>query len=399
MRIASLLAHSACAAFALSCSSGTDSLYTIADSAGVLVVNNRPGAQQRWVRIRIDSVPLFDVGGASDEPDLQFHQIVGATRLSDSRIVVANRSTSNVRYFGPRGTLLRVVGGPGEGPGRFRSLARLWRGQGDTVFVYDDALARLSKIDPTGEFVASYNIALANRRPRVVGALNDTLLLGYWRLPFSPEVRQGGVTRDSVFLVPLTLTGAPAGDSIGPLASGEYVLLPLRNGMSVATRAFGKGLRTAIADNRIAVGTQDTFIVSIYSFAGDLIRSVRLLRANPVVDESDIARYKKDWIGDIHDPRQAPHDFELMNAMTYPHEWPAHGSIEFDAIGNLWVRRPTTYRDSQPAWEVFDASGVWLGSAAVPLRFGVFEIGRDYILGRWRDQDDVEHVRLYELRR
>jgi hypothetical protein len=32
-----------------------------------------------------------------------------------------------------------------------------------------------------------------------------------------------------------------------------------------------------------------------------------------------------------------------------------------------------------------------------PARFTPFEIGPDYVLGVWRDADDVEHVQMYEL--
>jgi hypothetical protein len=33
----------------------------------------------------------------------------------------------------------------------------------------------------------------------------------------------------------------------------------------------------------------------------------------------------------------------------------------------------------------------------MPERFLVFAIGSDWVIGRWRDELDVEHVRLYEL--
>jgi hypothetical protein len=32
-----------------------------------------------------------------------------------------------------------------------------------------------------------------------------------------------------------------------------------------------------------------------------------------------------------------------------------------------------------------------------PPRFRIFQIGSDFMLGRWRDELDVDHVRMYEL--
>ena len=48
-------------------------------------------------------------------------------------------------------------------------------------------------------------------------------------------------------------------------------------------------------------------------------------------------------------------------------------------------------------WQGFGRDGKPAGSFLVPGRFRVFEIGRDYVLGKWWDELDVEHVQLYAL--
>jgi hypothetical protein len=35
----------------------------------------------------------------------------------------------------------------------------------------------------------------------------------------------------------------------------------------------------------------------------------------------------------------------------------------------------------------------------MPVRFAPHEIGADYVIGVWRDEDDVQYVRVYGLRR
>ena len=73
-------------------------------------------------------------------------------------------------------------------------------------------------------------------------------------------------------------------------------------------------------------------------------------------------------------------------------------AIRVDAVGNLWVQE---YRvpgdDVLPSWSVFDPEGVLLGQVALPSGFAPLDIGPDYLLGLWRDADDVEHVRMYDL--
>ena len=48
-------------------------------------------------------------------------------------------------------------------------------------------------------------------------------------------------------------------------------------------------------------------------------------------------------------------------------------------------------------WSVFDVEGFFLGRVTMPHEFSPLDIGPDYVLGLWRDEDDVEHVRMYEL--
>ncbi|HEX6938561.1 MAG TPA: hypothetical protein VF158_04055 [Longimicrobiales bacterium] len=40
-----------------------------------------------------------------------------------------------------------------------------------------------------------------------------------------------------------------------------------------------------------------------------------------------------------------------------------------------------------------------MASLAMPPRFHVAQIGRDHVIGVWRDELEVQHVRVYGLRR
>jgi hypothetical protein len=69
-----------------------------------------------------------------------------------------------------------------------------------------------------------------------------------------------------------------------------------------------------------------------------------------------------------------------------------------DAFGVLWVREPEHPGSEGPEqWIVFDTDGSLLGTVGMPRGFQVFQIGPDFVLGRARDDLDVEYIRLYEL--
>jgi hypothetical protein len=53
--------------------------------------------------------------------------------------------------------------------------------------------------------------------------------------------------------------------------------------------------------------------------------------------------------------------------------------------------------DAPSVWEIFEASGRFLGSLELPPRFEPFEIGGDYVLGVLKDELDIEHLQLLAL--
>jgi hypothetical protein len=55
--------------------------------------------------------------------------------------------------------------------------------------------------------------------------------------------------------------------------------------------------------------------------------------------------------------------------------------------------------DAERPWSVFTAAGHLAGTLLLPAGLGVTQIEEDFILGAWRDDLDVEHVRLHRLER
>jgi hypothetical protein len=50
-------------------------------------------------------------------------------------------------------------------------------------------------------------------------------------------------------------------------------------------------------------------------------------------------------------------------------------------------------------WSVYDRTGRWIADCRLPARFAPAEIGADYVIGVSQDNDDVERVTLWPLRR
>lgn len=75
-------------------------------------------ALETW---RLSNEPALVIGGADEREGYLLHHVVGAVRLGDGRIVIANLSSLELKYYDPEGRHLFDAGGKGEGPGEFRS--------------------------------------------------------------------------------------------------------------------------------------------------------------------------------------------------------------------------------------------------------------------------------------
>jgi hypothetical protein len=190
------------------------------------------------------------------------------------------------------------------------------------------------------------------------------------------RVGDGGVILDSIGLFPgLTLS-----------SSGPYMWGPIPH--------------AAIHDTVIFFGAADSYEVRRYSLNGELLGIVRLARPNVTTTEAHIEAFREESRRSM-----ARLDERVRRAMEaraagirFAPTLPAYFRLETDAVGNLWVQEfELDRRRNSPLWRVFDAEGGYLGDVTMPDRFTVYQLGDDFVLGKWEDADDVEHVRMYAI--
>src|SRR6185436_7139711 len=72
-------------------------------------------------------------------------------------------------------------------------------------------------------------------------------------------------------------------------------------------------------------------------------------------------------------------------SIELPKTVPAYKAMLVDSEGMVWVR---DYRRTSPSlvtWTVFTREGKQASEVQLPLHLTVFEIGRDYVLGKFID--------------
>jgi hypothetical protein len=69
-----------------------------------------------------------------------------------------------------------------------------------------------------------------------------------------------------------------------------------------------------------------------------------------------------------------------------------------DAEGNLWVQEWKVVPYERRRFSIFDPDGRLVAAVTTPEGLRITDIGADYVLGVWRDENGVEFVRLHTLR-
>ena len=372
------------------------------DSAGVLVATTS-GAKARapigWV---VDTVPDYQVGKMDGEDPYLFSRVEGARQLADGRVAVLDWGSCELRFFGSDGVFVNRTGGRGEGPGEFgRSCYLVPSFVEDSLFVYDGV--RLSSFDERGRFGHRTRVSWSGARvQRVLGAGRRRVLIGS---AFFSVAYEGGLPQD-----PSTLDFALLErDGLAPVWEGFF------QGMQHYA-AFGYVLRFVLPFDIMpaaVLGPDGLFLtlgedhgpeILEYDGSGGLRRIIRLAEPGAAPSADDLPSLVEFQLHHLPAPdtlraRILERERRLYAELPLPEIMPVFSRLLVDDVGSLWaelyrfdVRQPTR-------WLVFGPDGEGLGSVDMPPGLTVRQIGSDFVVGVWRDENGVEYVRRYRMDR
>jgi hypothetical protein len=368
------------------------------DSAGVAIVDAAGPRAPDAAAWRLADRPTLDLGGVAGDPALDLNGVSGALRLADGALVVANGGTGELRFFDARGRHLRTVGRRGSAPGEFESLGWLRHHGGDTVAVYDSRLQRVSLLTPSGALVRTQSVAPGGREglARAVGLFPDGSALVTLAPFLSAADESTGVVRRPSPLLRVSVAGAV--DSVGSSPGDELYLLRQSTGLSVTPLPFGRSVRTAVLADHFVTGDGATWELRVHAASGGVVRIIRRPGAAPPVRPEDIEAFVRASVGRVREPGAQASLERFWQTVPYPSTMPAFGALLPAADGSLWVEAPRP-AGAPAVWSAISLDGRWLGRVELPQGFVPLDAGADYVLGMWKDPDEVEHVRMYALRR
>ncbi|HUF50550.1 MAG TPA: hypothetical protein VMN60_06945 [Longimicrobiales bacterium] len=358
-----------------------------------VVVSHAPQWQpgEAW---QVSETPLFRVGEDEGKSgDYLFTGIPGATRSPDGQVVVADRTSAELRFFDTGGALRQIVGGRGSGPGEFAWIFDLLRCD-DELFHVAGPDGVISIFDFNGKFhrrlVPTERVGFPVRPSFSCGRSGALVATSRSPEPVGAE----GLYRTAANLFVLDTKS-----DAGAVDLGSFPMLErLAGSGGSSAHPLGKRTSVAVSGDRIYVGTADTWEIAAYDRDGKLVqRTVRSAQPEPL-DRVAVRRYLESWIETVAAP-----DRELMlhrfSDAQHPDAFPAYARLLVDTSGYLWVLAFPKDWEAPAKWSVFAEDGLWLGDVGMPANFEPIEIGEEYILGRFTGELGQESVRLYTLQR
>jgi hypothetical protein len=379
------------------------------DSGSIRIVENHLG-RGRLPHLQLDSGPDRILGPAGNTRLAAFTALIFGALLPDRSILVADGVfRTEVRMYDSSNVLRRFVSRLGDGPEEYRQISAIHRGPADTTVLVDGPRRRLLYIDLDGrvartlvlpDFSVQRVAPDSNRRGStgrvsVVGVLRDGAILGKAPLPIARVTGGLRILRDTAQVYVLSL-GATAWKRLDVLVPGRTTFFySAEEGSLQGAYPFGS-IDAFVADHSgYYHGAGHLFeIRHIDAFRGTVDRIVRLCIPTSRVSSSDIRGYRDSVLAAATTQTGRLLREKLLSQLTYPSHRQAHGYLNVDKSGRLWVKSNSPLTPNE--FYGFLPTGELIATATIPR--GTLEMDGEYALVARLDALNVPSLYLHRWR-
>ena len=360
--------------------------------------------------------PLLEISGDA-EPFLG--RVGQVAFLGDDGLLIDDAQSAQLRAFAGDGTVLRLLAGPGDGPGEIRALSQLSSTSGDTIYSFDVRQERITVFAPDGTLLTTIPIRPGFAGPgtfarRAWGLGSDRYLVQGEALatedsgPYSDPPQR--VVRDEV----IGLLGEEGTEVHSPLRfPGSY---KVRHAGGSAGSPFSNLPFVAVNADRILHGSGLSYELVVRDLDLQPTLVIRWADWLEPLTAARLEDLRAPMAASLHELRAiAPERADgLMDALFHPavvpEALPALGTALLDENGRIWVQRFRPSEDlrfaltgshhqwqQEDLWHVLDADGHPLAQVQLPPNTRLLAVRHDRVAVVTRDQVDVEHVRVLAI--
>lgn len=306
------------------------------------------------------------------------------------RMFVGDMTAATITVLRPDGSVERVVGRRGKGPGEFGMIANVQVLPGDSLLVFDREQARLTVFAPDLQEVAytqglatPFNAAAVHQVER---APDGSGLIATYRRAFSgrDDPREDANRRDVVRL--LHNDTRLLRDSVVVIPSQEFLVNRVGGGVMVAMNPFGRRgeVRTG-PGGRLYHASTDRLAFRVTPLAGGAETEFAWAFQPAPVTGKDVDEAV----------RMMGSNLRPLITGAAPEGWPAMDHFVVDDRGRVWAALNTP--GEQREWAVFNGDGEYAGSAFGPRGLTLHKVRGGRAYGVERDEVDVPRVRVFRV--
>lgn len=379
----------------------------VTDSAGVVIVENHAMAWEPAPPWQVVEEPITTIGSVFGDPSAQFANVQDVAVLSGNRIAIADGQSREIRLFSLGGDYLGTLGGPGEGPGEFERLSSILAWHSGGLIAWDPTQRRLTHFTADGELSGTTRVDWRESSSlygaEIVDSATIAFLQGLSSNTISPGERvPGRLIRPAAALAIASPEGGDV-EPIGRFPGLEIGFYSKGQGTFFGPPPFGRNLSMCAADGLIRLGTRERLEFRVYTPDGVLRRIIRAPTPDLTID-ADLRAAYWDAVREAYNlsTPEEEREFRARQETTpFPPTRAAFGSLICEPDGTVWMReyRSTPGNMLPPSWLVFSRRGRWLGRVEMPEGFQLLEVADQYLVGKRRNELDVEFVEVLNLQR
>ncbi|MEO8000089.1 MAG: hypothetical protein ABI852_21740, partial [Gemmatimonadaceae bacterium] len=306
---------------------------------------------------------------------------------------VGDRNDYSMYIMSPAGKVLKKFGRNGPGPGEMVGAFFTYR-CGKEIFVIEGN-GNISAFNTDGTFIRRFRFGMGvSKGEPYRSACNQNAMFVHNGWPKDVPPTAGKPNRSPV----------PVWVSAGDSSSGHMIAtVKGAERFEYGSMPLGHDTRLALGNDRVYVAEGETYEIKVFTLDGkplpSITKSVKPVAVTKQDITDDIDRLLQ-MVGPSVAKKMRKQVEANYEAAPLPKVLPPYRELLVDIDQNLWVRDYAISGTTNVIWTVFDRTGKQLTELALPNTLEVFEIGKDYVLGRYIEANaDLPEVRMYQLNR
>lgn len=338
---------------------------------------------------RVATIGAADGGGAD-----VFGRVRDVAISTEGRLFVLDSYANHVAIFDTSGTLVRVVGRQGRGPGEFLDPRGLrWRSD-SALWVMDYGTNRYTELSQEGAVTATYARQVVPWGVDWLGSFDSAGRL--YDTSVVPD-REGRTTRQVLVRHHLTDGAVVPVDTFAlpPLQETSYVVTFAGGLLNVPVPYTPRPSWVFDGQNSLWSGTGSSSVIARHGLRGDTTLELQLDRPRKRVMDPDRAAAIAATRSLLEEAGADPRNLDWERVPRYA---PVHGRLYLDGSGRLWVAHFSATPQCASTYDVFTPAGQFAGQVTLQVTQGrPLSFRGPFVAGVCSDGEGVDTVIIYRL--